>query len=124
MSCQRKFTKLKTKPKKKAINAVPNKKQNRTRQPTKNDPKTAFIQQIHQPNLSNKYTPPVCNRDDMEMLTTFGPFDRDATINVMYLSHIYLPRPLIDKWVGHTNAYANYNFPSHKFEPVKRYYIL
>ncbi len=55
----------------------------------------------------------------MEMLTTFGPFDRNANIDAMYLSHIYLPNPLIDKWVGNTNAYANDNVPSHKLKPVK-----
>ncbi len=60
----------------------------------------------------------------MEMFTKFGPFDRDATIDAAYLSHVYLPTPLIDKWVRHTNGYANDNVPSHKFKPVKNYEIL
>ncbi len=60
----------------------------------------------------------------MEMLTTFGLFDRDSTIDAMYLTHVYLPGPNIDKWVGHTNAYANDNVPSHKFKLVKNYDII
>ncbi len=58
------------------------------------------------------------------MVTTFGTFDSITTINATYLSHIYIPSTLIDKWVSHTNAHANDNVPFHKFKPVKNYDIL
>ncbi len=79
-SQQNKFTMPKTKPMKKAINATSKKNKTNNKE---YDPKTPFVQQILQQNLSNKYTPLVCKRDDMEMLTTFGPFDSDTTINAV-----------------------------------------
>lgn len=87
-------------------------------------PKTPFAQAIPQPNLQYKYEPLPRDCNEMQRRTTFRPFHKEENVDAGYMSHVFLPNSLIQKWTHHSSQYAMANLLADHYKEVKDYKIL